>query len=237
MWIISEIKGEDKVHSKLRSKFAADTDIWFCLTPWLYSQATSFTFSWLSWLHIITYFVIFLGLLLTPPINWCKLWNIEENLYHSDEASLFYFWKINISLGFFFSLCVILLSIFPKGGKKYQIKGCAGQGGFAQVFKAYVDSNPDDTVALKVNFTFDKDHNFTYWTLFLPYKTLLADTKSCFPLGILHVPSTWWTHFKQTGPTILVDYDYTSLSVYSGLMSFSDFSNFIVSEIKLWFCS
>ncbi|XVE92741.1 hypothetical protein REPUB_Repub01dG0125700 [Reevesia pubescens] len=36
------------------------------------------------------------------------------------------------------------------GGKKYQIKGCAGQGGFAQVFKAYIDSNPDDVVALKI---------------------------------------------------------------------------------------
>lgn len=36
------------------------------------------------------------------------------------------------------------------GGKKYQIRGCAGQGGFAQVFKAYVNSNPDDVVALKV---------------------------------------------------------------------------------------
>ncbi|KAG5545256.1 hypothetical protein RHGRI_017650 [Rhododendron griersonianum] len=36
------------------------------------------------------------------------------------------------------------------GGKKYQIKGCAGQGGFAQVFKAYVNSNPDDVVALKI---------------------------------------------------------------------------------------
>lgn len=37
-----------------------------------------------------------------------------------------------------------------KGGKKYQIKGCAGQGGFAQVYKAYVNSNPDEVVALKV---------------------------------------------------------------------------------------
>ncbi|KAL1219378.1 Mitotic checkpoint serine/threonine-protein kinase BUB1 [Cardamine amara subsp. amara] len=36
------------------------------------------------------------------------------------------------------------------GGRKYQIKGCAGQGGFAQVFKAYIDSNPDEVVALKV---------------------------------------------------------------------------------------
>ncbi|KAK6151747.1 hypothetical protein DH2020_014382 [Rehmannia glutinosa] len=36
------------------------------------------------------------------------------------------------------------------GGEKYQIKGCAGQGGFAQVFKAYVNSNPDDVVALKI---------------------------------------------------------------------------------------
>ncbi|PPS10210.1 hypothetical protein GOBAR_AA10425 [Gossypium barbadense] len=40
--------------------------------------------------------------------------------------------------------------IIEIGGKKYQIKGCAGQGGFAQVFKAYVDSNPDDAVALKI---------------------------------------------------------------------------------------
>ncbi|KAM7495094.1 hypothetical protein LguiB_029703 [Lonicera macranthoides] len=36
------------------------------------------------------------------------------------------------------------------GGKKYQIIGCAGQGGFAQVFKAYIDCNPDDIVALKI---------------------------------------------------------------------------------------
>ncbi|KAK9131833.1 hypothetical protein Scep_011361 [Stephania cephalantha] len=36
------------------------------------------------------------------------------------------------------------------GGQKYQIKGCSGQGAFAQVFKAYVDSNPDEVVALKI---------------------------------------------------------------------------------------
>ncbi|XP_042005053.1 mitotic checkpoint serine/threonine-protein kinase BUB1-like [Salvia splendens] len=36
------------------------------------------------------------------------------------------------------------------GGENYQIKGCAGQGGFAQVFKAYVDSSPDHVVALKI---------------------------------------------------------------------------------------
>ncbi|KAL3647108.1 protein kinase [Castilleja foliolosa] len=36
------------------------------------------------------------------------------------------------------------------GGEKYQIKGCAGQGGFAQVFKAFVNSNPDEVVALKI---------------------------------------------------------------------------------------
>ncbi|XP_010272398.1 PREDICTED: mitotic checkpoint serine/threonine-protein kinase BUB1 [Nelumbo nucifera] len=40
--------------------------------------------------------------------------------------------------------------IIEIGGKKYQIKGCAGQGGFAQVFKAYVNSNPDEVVALKI---------------------------------------------------------------------------------------
>ncbi|KAG6722637.1 hypothetical protein I3843_03G172900 [Carya illinoinensis] len=40
--------------------------------------------------------------------------------------------------------------IIDIGGKKYQIKGCAGQGGFAQVYKAYVNSNPDEVVALKI---------------------------------------------------------------------------------------
>ncbi|XP_077242210.1 protein kinase and Mad3-BUB1-I domain-containing protein isoform X2 [Tasmannia lanceolata] len=40
--------------------------------------------------------------------------------------------------------------VIELGGKKYQIKGCSGQGGFAEVFKAYVDSNPDDVVALKI---------------------------------------------------------------------------------------
>lgn len=45
-----------------------------------------------------------------------------------------------------FQYCHLML----EGGKKYQIKGCAGQGGFAQVFKAHLDSNPDEVVALKV---------------------------------------------------------------------------------------
>ncbi|KAJ0982942.1 hypothetical protein J5N97_011197 [Dioscorea zingiberensis] len=40
--------------------------------------------------------------------------------------------------------------IIELGGCKYQIKGCSGLGGFAQVYKAYVDSNPDDVVALKI---------------------------------------------------------------------------------------
>ncbi|XP_016472484.2 mitotic checkpoint serine/threonine-protein kinase BUB1-like [Nicotiana tabacum] len=36
------------------------------------------------------------------------------------------------------------------GGYSYQIKGCAGKGGFAQVFKACLDGNPDEVVALKI---------------------------------------------------------------------------------------
>ncbi|KAK1385229.1 mitotic checkpoint serine/threonine-protein kinase BUB1 [Heracleum sosnowskyi] len=40
--------------------------------------------------------------------------------------------------------------IIDIGGKKYQIIGCSGQGGFAQVFKAHVNSNPEDVVALKI---------------------------------------------------------------------------------------
>lgn len=46
------------------------------------------------------------------------------------------------------------LFVTSKGGNKYHIKGCAGQGGFAQVYKAYVNSDPDDVVALKVKMAF-----------------------------------------------------------------------------------
>ncbi|XP_076937821.1 mitotic checkpoint serine/threonine-protein kinase BUB1-like [Bidens hawaiensis] len=40
--------------------------------------------------------------------------------------------------------------IIEIGGEKYQIKGCAGKGGFAQVYKACVNSNADKVVALKI---------------------------------------------------------------------------------------
>ncbi|XP_057833518.1 mitotic checkpoint serine/threonine-protein kinase BUB1 isoform X2 [Cryptomeria japonica] len=36
------------------------------------------------------------------------------------------------------------------GGIKYHIKGCSGEGAFAQVFKALVDGRSDDVVALKI---------------------------------------------------------------------------------------
>ncbi|XP_050382639.1 mitotic checkpoint serine/threonine-protein kinase BUB1 [Argentina anserina] len=36
------------------------------------------------------------------------------------------------------------------GRTKYQITGYAGQGGFAQVYKAYMNCNPEDVVALKI---------------------------------------------------------------------------------------
>ncbi|XP_020525971.1 mitotic checkpoint serine/threonine-protein kinase BUB1 isoform X2 [Amborella trichopoda] len=36
------------------------------------------------------------------------------------------------------------------GGCKYQIKGCAGRGGFAEVYKAYKSELPEDVVALKI---------------------------------------------------------------------------------------
>lgn len=53
--------------------------------------------------------------------------------------------------------CCSLMMLPCEGGRDYQIKGCAGQGGFAQVFKAYVNSDPDDVVALKVR-SFFKNH-------------------------------------------------------------------------------
>ncbi|KAG9440333.1 hypothetical protein H6P81_020498 [Aristolochia fimbriata] len=40
--------------------------------------------------------------------------------------------------------------VIELGGQKYQIIGCAGTGAFAQVFKAYVDRDPSDVVALKI---------------------------------------------------------------------------------------
>lgn len=43
-----------------------------------------------------------------------------------------------------------MLVMILTGRNKYQIKGCAGQGGFAQVYRAYVNSNSEDVVALKV---------------------------------------------------------------------------------------
>lgn len=90
-------------------------------------------------------------------------------------------------------MCIVIL----KGGKKYQIKGCAGQGGFAQVYKAYVNSNPDEVVALKVIAILV----FSFLTRFLVglYQSLkfLADTKACFPLGVLHVSSTRSAHLRE----------------------------------------
>eukprot|EP01018_Ginkgo_biloba_P009934 Gb_06846 [translate_table: standard] len=37
-----------------------------------------------------------------------------------------------------------------KGGIKYHIKGCSGEGAFGQVFRAHVDGCSEDTVALKI---------------------------------------------------------------------------------------
>jgi len=38
-----------------------------------------------------------------------------------------------------------------QGGRKYQIKGSTGTGAFAKVYKATVDGNAEEIVALKVN--------------------------------------------------------------------------------------
>lgn len=98
------------------------------------------------------------------------------------------------------------------GGYKYQIKGCAGQGGFAQVFKAYVDNNPDDVVALKVIKASIPD--FYLWGLgsgsillgtFLIFQ-YVTDSKATFSLGILHVSPTWHADFRKRGLWLL-DYD------------------------------
>lgn len=77
-----------------------------------------------------------------------------------------------------------------EGGKKYQIKGCAGKGGFAQVFKACLHGRPDDLVAIKVSIScvtlyicvlriFVDDCNCF---------EMISDTKASFSMGVLYVP-------------------------------------------------
>lgn len=66
-------------------------------------------------------------------------------------------------------LLLIFLNLWSLGGKKYQIKGCAGQGGFAQVFKAYINSNPDEVVALKVLVFYKLPYSVLPWWCFRCY--------------------------------------------------------------------
>lgn len=65
-----------------------------------------------------------------------------------------------------------------QGNIKYHIKGCSGQGGFAQVYKAYVDGNPEDVVALKVN----SCHHFSFLTL-----SVFADHSSLHCSNLLQI--------------------------------------------------
>lgn len=77
------------------------------------------------------------------------------------------------SVPFLFSFLIVSSSLMPvvltmmslcEGKRDYQIKGCAGSGGFAQVFKAFVDSDPNEIVALKVTY-FVKNHaDFTFYS-------------------------------------------------------------------------
>jgi hypothetical protein len=79
--------------------------------------------------------------------------------------------------------------LLHQGGRKYQIKGFCGTGAFAKLYKASIDGNSEETVALKVKdvsiikikpgFSFDSDVKFY---------SLRAGSKACISLGILHVP-------------------------------------------------
>jgi checkpoint serine/threonine-protein kinase len=40
--------------------------------------------------------------------------------------------------------------LLHQGGRKYQIKGYSGTGAFAKLYKAIIDGNTEETVALKV---------------------------------------------------------------------------------------
>lgn len=97
--------------------------------------------------------------------------------------------------------------MMPEGGEKYQIKGCAGQGGFAQVFKAYVNSNPDDVVALKVIIFCDTSLDGIQFTEILLHRIWIfqsrTDSKAAVSLGILHVPSTWHADSRKRSMWIL----------------------------------
>jgi hypothetical protein len=65
-----------------------------------------------------------------------------------------------------------------QGGRKYQIKGSTGTGAFAKVYKATVDGNAEEMVALKVN------------NVSIKHRSSFADSESPISLGILHVSPT-----------------------------------------------
>ncbi|KAL6530966.1 hypothetical protein OROHE_014448 [Orobanche hederae] len=66
-----------------------------------------------------------------------RMFIVEQTVFYIESFVVILCWELNHHL-------------HQKCGEKYQIKGCAGQGGFAQVFKAYLNSNHDDVVALKI---------------------------------------------------------------------------------------
>lgn len=82
-------------------------------------------------------------------------------------------------------------SFLCQGGRKYQIKGSTGTGAFAKVYKATVDGNAEEMVALKVNHVSIVFINLPFIVCSSFQRcSLYADPESLICFGILHVSPT-----------------------------------------------
>lgn len=86
--------------------------------------------------------------------------------------------------------------ILNLGGIKYHIKGCSGEGAFAQVFRAHIDGCTDDTVALKIQRPACPWEFYMYRQL---DERILTDERSSFG-------SAWKVHLYSDCSILVCDY-------------------------------
>lgn len=82
------------------------------------------------------------------------------------------------------------------GGTKYHIKGCSGEGAFAQVYRAHIDGCTDDTVALKIQRPACPWEFYMYRQL---DERILTDERSSFG-------SAWKVHLYSDCSILVCDY-------------------------------
>lgn len=86
--------------------------------------------------------------------------------------------------------------ILSLGGIKYHIKGCSGEGAFAQVFRAHIDGCTDETVALKIQRPACPWEFYMYRQL---DERILTDERSSFG-------SAWKVHLYSDCSILVCDY-------------------------------